>query len=407
MAKRSTKSAAARQPGARKQSAGTQSPGAVKPKRKAAPKRTRYGYKQDGEWVIPPQFEDARPFHHGLAAVQVDGVWGYIDRSGRLVIEPRFFTAGLFLGGLFAQVEEQRGRPFYVDREGRFAFLAHEQASDGLFAMRTEGSFAWDAKWGYRDATSGATVIEPRFASAGAFFGEHATASTWIPDVGGRFGLINRRGEWVVPPEYVLANGVDQRGGIFASKDEGGTFHWGIVHPTGGVVVPFEPHEKPFPLRPLASRVQALPPRTADDAALEVGKAKVAVPPPADPAVFPFRFYGMGVSDGERRLVYRVRFAGGVDVGKAAAELRAELASAVEVEGAFAAVWLDDVYEVGASMVEADSVEVFRSLHARFPITEVVNLAVTDVADSEWSRWSVRMQERPDDGPLFGETPAW
>ena len=37
-----------------------------------------------------PQFEQAGNFSEGLAVVQVRGSWGFIDKTGRLVIEPKY-----------------------------------------------------------------------------------------------------------------------------------------------------------------------------------------------------------------------------------------------------------------------------------------------------------------------------
>ena len=49
-----------------------------------------YGYVDShGKVAIAPAFLDARAFSDGLAAVQVAGGWGYIDRDGRWVIPPR------------------------------------------------------------------------------------------------------------------------------------------------------------------------------------------------------------------------------------------------------------------------------------------------------------------------------
>ncbi len=41
-----------------------------------------------------------RPWSDGLAAVRCGGLWGYVDRSGRMLIAPRFLEAGEFVDGL-------------------------------------------------------------------------------------------------------------------------------------------------------------------------------------------------------------------------------------------------------------------------------------------------------------------
>jgi hypothetical protein len=49
----------------------------------------RWGYiDKTGKLAINPQFDDARPFSLGLAPVESGGAWGYIDRSGKLVWKP-------------------------------------------------------------------------------------------------------------------------------------------------------------------------------------------------------------------------------------------------------------------------------------------------------------------------------
>lgn len=58
--------------------------------------------KQNGKWgfidntgkfVIEPQYEDAKPFQNGMAAVKKDGLWGYININGKMAIEPVFYDA--------------------------------------------------------------------------------------------------------------------------------------------------------------------------------------------------------------------------------------------------------------------------------------------------------------------------
>ena len=52
------------------------------------------------EQIIAPQYEDAEFFNEGLAAVEKNGKWGYIDETGAVVIPFRFDTAGNFSEGL-------------------------------------------------------------------------------------------------------------------------------------------------------------------------------------------------------------------------------------------------------------------------------------------------------------------
>jgi len=51
----------------------------------------KLGYiNRSGKIVIEPQFDWAEDFHMGLAAVEVGGKWGYINKIGKMVIEPQF-----------------------------------------------------------------------------------------------------------------------------------------------------------------------------------------------------------------------------------------------------------------------------------------------------------------------------
>lgn len=50
-------------------------------------KTKRAGFNNSsGAIFIPSQFEDARPFYEGLAGVKIDGCWGFIDKTGSIVI---------------------------------------------------------------------------------------------------------------------------------------------------------------------------------------------------------------------------------------------------------------------------------------------------------------------------------
>jgi hypothetical protein len=62
--------------------------------------RGRWGYiDRSGAVVIEPRFGRALGFYEGLAAVSIDGKWGFVDADGELAIEPRFATCGSFRDG--------------------------------------------------------------------------------------------------------------------------------------------------------------------------------------------------------------------------------------------------------------------------------------------------------------------
>jgi tetratricopeptide (TPR) repeat protein len=77
--------------------------------------------------IVPGGFDDAKPFHRGLALVQRGG-WGAIDRQGRVVVQPRYrgFATALVHGGLIDGFTEEGlaivdagDRYGVVDREGQ------------------------------------------------------------------------------------------------------------------------------------------------------------------------------------------------------------------------------------------------------------------------------------------------
>jgi hypothetical protein len=47
-----------------------------------------------GKMVIEPRFDEVKQFIEGRARVKIDGAYGFIDRSGELVIPARFADAG-------------------------------------------------------------------------------------------------------------------------------------------------------------------------------------------------------------------------------------------------------------------------------------------------------------------------
>jgi WG repeat protein len=85
--------------------------------------RNLYGYiDHKGNVVIPPIFREAGLFAEGLASVtKADGQKGYIDKTGLLVIKLASGRGGQFNGGLAILADEINGRTKmgYIDRTGK------------------------------------------------------------------------------------------------------------------------------------------------------------------------------------------------------------------------------------------------------------------------------------------------
>ena len=176
------------------------------------------------QWVIGPKYTDARAFSEERAAVQIGGQWGFIDKTGRIVVPATYDLALPFSNGMALVRGGAESLFGFVDRAGRevmppqFAFAtafnddrslvrlpggrltiidrignsidqleadAASEFSEGLASVRVKGLS------GYVDR-SGTWAIAPRFTTADSFWRGLARV-TWK----GGPGYIDRTGRTV------------------------------------------------------------------------------------------------------------------------------------------------------------------------------------------------------------------
>jgi len=114
-------------------------------------KESKFGFiDRTGKIVIPLQFDDARDFHEGLALVKTGEKKQFIDTAGRVVIEAKFDIVHDFFEGVAAvNIGETRipnlglirnpGKWGYIEKTGKLVipmkFTHAEDFSEGLAAV--------------------------------------------------------------------------------------------------------------------------------------------------------------------------------------------------------------------------------------------------------------------------------
>jgi WG containing repeat len=140
------------------------------------------------------------------------GTMGYIDKTGKIVVQPthRFsggnngdeFHDGLLLTGVSAGP--------YIDATGKVVlntgFDRNWDFSDGLAAAMRKTS---ESRWGYIDRT-GQFVIEPKFESYPNGYVYPFSNRLAMIEVKDQFGFIDTKGDFVISPSYLWAQGFSE-----------------------------------------------------------------------------------------------------------------------------------------------------------------------------------------------------
>ena len=193
--------------------------------------------------MINPQFTGAFPFADGLASVQLEenGEWGFIDKTGKVVIPPQFSFPLFYSEGLVAAYGKRgslNGVPLgYVDKAGAYVirFNASEEMAGGTFSeglapvevrpLNADGSVG-SSKSGYIDKT-GKMVIPASFEGASGFHDGLAAVSEKS-----KSGYIDKTGKFVIGPRFDGARDFSEGLAGIQIGDK-----WGYADQNGVVVI--------------------------------------------------------------------------------------------------------------------------------------------------------------------------
>ena len=160
---------------------------------------------------LAKKYEYMGRFDDGLAVVELNGKYGFIDNSGQEVIPCVYDGVGLFFDGL--AIVELNGKYGFIDKSGKevipCVYDDAESFSDGLARVRLNGKYSfidksgkfvipcvYDDTWGFSDCLAGV-------------------------ELNGKWGFIDKAGKQLVPCVYdnVYATAVDILVGTVEGSD--------------------------------------------------------------------------------------------------------------------------------------------------------------------------------------------
>ncbi|WP_066803443.1 WG repeat-containing protein [Moraxella oblonga] len=187
---------------------------------------------KSGKIVIAPKFEEAYTFQEGLALVKQNDKYGYLNPKGDFAIKPIFDDAWGFSEGL-AKIE-QNGKYGFIDKTGKIVIKPIYEDTDNWF---DEGLVVAqkDKKWGMIDK-QGKTKIAFEYDIMDKFSEGLALVAkqVGVDDDGDeiyRYGFINNAGKIVIGLNYEYATGFDD--GV-ATVYQGGDYH--RIDKTGKII---------------------------------------------------------------------------------------------------------------------------------------------------------------------------
>ena len=198
-------------------------------KKKKVEKKKKY---KVGKVVISFKYDDVWDFSEGLVAVELNGKWGFIDKSGNEVVPLKYDWAGSFSEGL-APVGLS-GMWGYINKSGKLVLpLKYDWAgsfSEGLAPVELSGMRGYINK-------SGKLVLPLKYDWAGSFSEGLAPVKLY-----GKVGFIDKSGKVVVPFKYYDARAFSEGLASVCLEEHidniGLSYLWGFIDKSGNTVIP-------------------------------------------------------------------------------------------------------------------------------------------------------------------------
>lgn len=170
----------------------------------------KWGYiDQSGKIVINPQFSTASFFNEDMAVVSINDKYGYINKKGEYEITPTYKSAAIFSEDI-AWVVKEGGAPTAINKKGEELYTLKEAEyvytfNEGVVCFSiSDPNKENGSLYGFAD-NKGNIIIPPTYQNAG-FFSEGFAA---VGNNEGKYGYINKKGIVVINYQFDIADGFE------------------------------------------------------------------------------------------------------------------------------------------------------------------------------------------------------
>lgn len=183
-----------------------------------------------GEVICKMEIQDAKPCTDGVIAVKVGDTWGYMDKDGEWIVEPRYHEAGMFRHGYAAvaingvcglvdkngtehldeeieEIDHFSDDRLFVKKYGRWGVLNNNLALvvryqyDEYRAYHSGNAFVKRQDLWTLIGKDGSERGKQRYENVGDYAGGHANVK-----INGRWGYIDINGDVVIATTYSYAS---------------------------------------------------------------------------------------------------------------------------------------------------------------------------------------------------------